>query len=229
MKKQDNLAAKTFPGRLTALMKERGCTQEELSKSVGVRRQTISLYQTGKTRPDYVQLAAIAAHFGVSSDYLIGLSEYRSDQTAFATPAQLGLDEAAAEALRRPFMTTPSDDFREMQNRLISSGDFADIVSELLRLQAIAQRCRLRREQEDQKSMHTLIEQFHSFREMAELINQKGETLDISEFDIVLPEKRLRYAFLDAVERIKRIVEDETGYNPREWEEEYNGNDPETR
>lgn len=220
MQKQCDFTAETFPARLTALMKEHNCTQEDLAAAVGVRRQTISLYQTGKTKPDYVQIASMALYFGVSSDYLLGLSDYRSDRLSFATPEQLGLDEAAASVLAQPPMyeSVPPDSFREMQNRFIASGDFAMLIDEMLKLQSVVERCKAVRKQQDGQNLKSALAQGRKFRAFAEMVNQQGEPFGISECNLVLPHDQPRYAALDAVEKIRRMVEDETGYNPREWE-----------
>ena len=69
---------KVFPERLSALMKERNVTQEELAHELGIKRQTVSLYKNGQSTPDAAQLKNIATFFNVSADWLLGLSETRS-------------------------------------------------------------------------------------------------------------------------------------------------------
>lgn len=63
-----------FPTNLSAIMKERGTTQEALAKAIGVKRQTISLYQTGQSTPNVEQLSKIADYFEISADWLLGRS-----------------------------------------------------------------------------------------------------------------------------------------------------------
>lgn len=67
---------KVFPERLSALMKERQTTQQELASALGVKRQTISLYKSGQSIPDAEQLKNIAVFFDVSADWLLGLSQF---------------------------------------------------------------------------------------------------------------------------------------------------------
>lgn len=69
---------KVFPERLSALMKERNVTQEELAHELGIKRQTVSLYKNGQSTPDAAQLKNIAIFFDVSADWLLGLSSKRS-------------------------------------------------------------------------------------------------------------------------------------------------------
>lgn len=63
-----------FPSKLSEIMKERQVSQEKLASALGVKRQTVSLYKTGQSSPNAEQLRKIAEFFGVSSDWLLGLS-----------------------------------------------------------------------------------------------------------------------------------------------------------
>ena len=63
-------------------------------------RQTISNWQTGESVPDIIKLADIAQYFGVSTDYLLGLSDTKSpDASAKAAVEYTGLSEEAVERL----------------------------------------------------------------------------------------------------------------------------------
>ncbi len=57
--------------RLRALRNERGITQEELGRVVGVGKTTISQYENGVRTPDAEMLGKLASYFGVSIDYLL--------------------------------------------------------------------------------------------------------------------------------------------------------------
>ncbi len=67
-----------FPQRLSALMMRRKLTQQKLADALGVKRQTVSLYISGQSMPDAEQLRNIALFFGVSADWLLGLSEFET-------------------------------------------------------------------------------------------------------------------------------------------------------
>ena len=76
-----------FPKRLKQLMRERKVikngreqrtSQQELADSLTVKRQTVSLYLTGQSVPDAIQTRSIAQFFNVSTDWLLGLSDYRT-------------------------------------------------------------------------------------------------------------------------------------------------------
>ncbi len=64
----------TFGERLKELRTERGLGQIQLAKELGVGKSVISLWETGKSEPTLGNLVKIALFFGVSTDYLAGLS-----------------------------------------------------------------------------------------------------------------------------------------------------------
>ncbi len=64
----------TFGDRLKELRTERGLGQIQLAKELGVGKSVISLWETGKSEPTLGNLVKIALFFGVSTDYLAGLS-----------------------------------------------------------------------------------------------------------------------------------------------------------
>lgn len=65
-----------FGERLKELRRERGVGQVELAKGIGVSNGIISLWEHGLREPTLNNLVAIAKYFGVSADYLVGLSDY---------------------------------------------------------------------------------------------------------------------------------------------------------
>lgn len=69
-----------FSERVIKLRKETNITQSELAKRLGIPRTTYSNYENGNRQPDYETLQKIANYFGVSSDYLIGMSEKSSSE-----------------------------------------------------------------------------------------------------------------------------------------------------
>lgn len=56
------------------LRKERGWSQQEVADRLGLNKMTISGYETGKRRPSFEMLDALAQVFDVSFDYLLGTS-----------------------------------------------------------------------------------------------------------------------------------------------------------
>lgn len=66
----------SFGERLKELRHEKNIGQVELSKSVGVSKGIISMWENGLREPTMSNLIAIAKFFEVSIDYLVGLTDY---------------------------------------------------------------------------------------------------------------------------------------------------------
>lgn len=64
-----------FKDRFYELRKERGIGQNKLSDELGVSNAVISYWETGRNEPTLQLLKKICIYFGVSADYLIGLSD----------------------------------------------------------------------------------------------------------------------------------------------------------
>ena len=62
----------SFGPRLRKLRKARGETQPELAKLLGLSRSAVSMYESGEREPKYELLTAIAAHYDVDLNYLLG-------------------------------------------------------------------------------------------------------------------------------------------------------------
>lgn len=66
----------SFGERLKSLRESKGFTQDELAEKVGVTKQAISQYERGVRRPDFDTLSALCDLFNVSSDFLLGKSDF---------------------------------------------------------------------------------------------------------------------------------------------------------
>ena len=64
-----------FSELLRGLRAGKGLSQKKLAEIVGVSPGNVSDWESGKTKPGYVALAALARCFGVSADYLLGLTD----------------------------------------------------------------------------------------------------------------------------------------------------------
>lgn len=63
--------------RLKELRKNARKTQKDVSELIGVASSTYSMYERGEREPDFETLDKICKLFNVSSDYLIGASDYK--------------------------------------------------------------------------------------------------------------------------------------------------------
>ncbi|AJQ29126.1 MULTISPECIES: helix-turn-helix domain-containing protein [Pelosinus] len=64
-----------FIERLNLLMKKNQTSKQALGNAIGVSRPAISQFASGSNLPSIEKLAAIADHFDVSIDYLVGQSD----------------------------------------------------------------------------------------------------------------------------------------------------------
>ena len=58
--------------KITQLRKNKGVTQKEMAKSLGISRSALSLYELNKREPDLDTIRKISDYLSVSTDYLIG-------------------------------------------------------------------------------------------------------------------------------------------------------------
>jgi transcriptional regulator with XRE-family HTH domain len=99
MEKQD-MYREAFRVNLKTLMYENTVTQQELADAVGLKRQTIALYESGDASPRLEGFAAIAKYFNVSCDYLLGISKTPSFDPSIQTVVKMyGLVEESLETL----------------------------------------------------------------------------------------------------------------------------------
>jgi transcriptional regulator with XRE-family HTH domain len=66
---------------LRKLRQERYLTQLALSKMLQISASAIGMYEQGRREPDHDTLAKIADFFNVSTDYLLGRTDYRKSFT----------------------------------------------------------------------------------------------------------------------------------------------------
>jgi transcriptional regulator with XRE-family HTH domain len=85
-----------FPSRLRLLLDRKGETQGKLAESIGVHRQSIGQWKDGTTVPDINALYKIAEYYNVSTDYLLGRTDFESpDIDAQAINKKIGLSDDA--------------------------------------------------------------------------------------------------------------------------------------
>ena len=85
---------------MEVVREDRDLRQIDVANAVGIDQQTISNYETERTRPDSEALIRLADYFGVSIDYLVGRTDTETLNRA-ALDQALEHIEAELAALRR--------------------------------------------------------------------------------------------------------------------------------
>jgi transcriptional regulator with XRE-family HTH domain len=89
-----------FSERLRKTIEEKETTQKALADAIGVTRQSVQMYCDGRSEPGIERLGRIAATLGVTSDYLLGLTNASSIVPELRTVQDItGLDEPAIRML----------------------------------------------------------------------------------------------------------------------------------
>ena len=77
-KPTNHTVASPFAAKLKAVFWDSGLTQSEAAEKLGVSRQTFNNWLNGQNQPDYSYLIQISKLFGVSCDYLLGVSDVKT-------------------------------------------------------------------------------------------------------------------------------------------------------
>ena len=84
--------------RLKAIRKNKGLTQAELAKKFDVTQQAIAKWESGISFPDSDTIARLANFFGVSSDYLLGITDYFAPVDLYSNVKIIGAVKAGYNA-----------------------------------------------------------------------------------------------------------------------------------
>lgn len=88
-----------FSEQLKRLRMEKGITQKELADRLHISRSTIAGYESLGKEPDGEKLCALADFFGVSVDYLLGVTDSRELTSPTPAAAQRPVEAAIAGEL----------------------------------------------------------------------------------------------------------------------------------
>lgn len=92
-----------FSERLTQLREDRGLKRQEVADSLEISRASLEYYEKGQRKPDIEVAARIAKYYGVSTDYLVGVSAAQvtasENETLKTVCDYLGISEASAEQI----------------------------------------------------------------------------------------------------------------------------------
>lgn len=113
---------------LLKLREEMGLSQELAAKNMNISRSALGYYERGERQPDASFIIKAADFFGVTTDYLLGLSEYRSiENQAIANTFDLPLSDKAIDFLKScPPALLPTLDL------LLSDSNFEEFLLEVM-------------------------------------------------------------------------------------------------
>lgn len=123
----------------TRIMKLRGQneTQQQLADSLGVSRSLVKAWENNDRPIRSDDLAKLASHYGVSADYLLGLSEYKTSDFNLRNACEFtGLSETAMHQLKEMKGYALSD-----LSEMLENEKFRSIVSSLDDLRAAYNHC----------------------------------------------------------------------------------------
>lgn len=92
---------------LANLREERGIYQKELAAYLNVSISSVSNYENGVYEPEFATLRQIADFFGVSTDYLLGRTNYLYDTKLLNLP--LGKDYTVTDLVNTTLSLSAAD------------------------------------------------------------------------------------------------------------------------
>ena len=128
-----------YINRIGVLMNENGLSQDAFAASIGLNRDRVNNWLNGRSKLDVDSLAKISRKYGVSSDWILGLTpiDTRSpDSSIQGVAAVTGLSEKAIHNLIREFKVKMSPELQaergvESASKLsafLESSKFSSIV-----------------------------------------------------------------------------------------------------
>ena len=92
--------------KLRKLRLDKGLTQVEMSKRLGISPIMISSYELEKRSPGFDVLIKLSAFFGVTTDYLLGIEKQRTVNVHGLNDNEIEIINNMAEALRNKSKTS---------------------------------------------------------------------------------------------------------------------------
>jgi len=86
--------------RLKELRKNQGMTQLQVAERVGISKAMVSSYEVSARQPSYEVLVKLAALYGVTTDYLLGVERDRVVNVNGLSESNIALINDLVKALR---------------------------------------------------------------------------------------------------------------------------------
>lgn len=117
--------------RLILLRDERGVSQEEVAKGIGESRETVRNWEVGTRKIKAESIIKLSEYFGVTSDYLLGLSDVKSTEKNMQIACDVtGLSEDSILALRKYNSADGFNHVHVVLDSLLSEQVFYEALSE---------------------------------------------------------------------------------------------------
>lgn len=148
--------------RLGKLREDRGWSQEQLREKTGVeRRETITQWENGTRKIKAEHIIPLCEAFGISADYLLGLSE--DPQRTPSAVDELGLSSEAVRNIEDAKRSADNDPYfrrrHDILNGILSDRHFKIFLSYFANAEIAAEKARAAKEQSDAvKKTHCLPE-----------------------------------------------------------------------
>lgn len=125
-----------FMSRLKALRKEKGLSTRDLARAIGVTSGAITQFEKGISSPALNTVIAFSKYLGVSTDYLLGVSDYTNltpvSRSNLNEPYDLsGEDEISLHALSS-YEQCDAAGMKRLINRTLNEGLSDESLRELL-------------------------------------------------------------------------------------------------
>ena len=203
-----------FPSQLRELREKKGISQATLARDLGVSKSTIGLYETGDTLPDAKTLHDLAVYFGVSADYLIGLSNVQSSNPSFRKICEItGLSEKACNNLMDIKHQIENDECHSLHrdannviNFLLESEDLYDAIKLLSSMIQYMKDCKAA----DDKRFEFLLENPEECKKMDIKVENAIRELQECSFGHYLAVSRNQFAInmeAAAKRKISKVIE----------------------
>ncbi len=202
---------KVFSDRLKELRGER--TLQEVANAIGITRVAMGYYEKGERKPDIEVLYKIANFYGVSSDYLIGLSNIQTlDIDVQSISSKTGLSEKAIEKVC--YFNTHAKCYIEPLNILLKSPNFESALSHIPKYMEEVQVVEILQEKRHKRRNEVFTAEPDDILDDGQPVYNwpYNDNLDknykAKEKDMILQEYMIDKAFKHIIQELKRIAKE---------------------
>ncbi len=101
-----DLGDEALGSRIARLRKEKGLTQVELSKTIGITQALISDYERSRLRPNYEMIIRLAIALEVTTDELLGVKAIKNSKPSLKIQKRMRKIEALPETQQKFVLKT---------------------------------------------------------------------------------------------------------------------------